>query len=189
MKYRKFIFQCRNKYKNGEKCETPKLEEAQINKIFVYATNKLIQDKDEIIDNVRMLLDILDDTSELETELERVNELISTYIKKTETLIEDHARNKITADEYKQKYDSLKRKYDEAVAKAETYDEQIRSQNSRLYRTKEFIEVLEESNDLITDFSTALWCSLLDEIIVYEDHVIVRFRGGIDIEVSEEDYV
>lgn len=75
------------------------------------------------------------------------------------------------------------------VAKAEYLDEQIRSQNSRLYRTKEFIEVLKESDELITDFSTALWCSLLDEIIVYEDHVIVRFRGGIDIEVREEEYI
>ena len=67
-------------------------------------------------------------------------------------------------------------------------DEQIRNQNSRLYRTKEFIEVLEESNELIIDFSTALWCSLLEEIIVYEDYVTVKFRGGIDIEVREEEY-
>lgn len=189
MKYRKFIYQCGSKYKNDEKCRTPKLEEAQIQKIFIYAANQLIQDKDEIIGNVRMLLEILDDTSALETELEKVNELISTYINKTEILIEEHARNKITADEYKQKYDSVKQKYDEAVAKAESLDEQIRNQNSRLYRTKEFIEVLEESNELITDFSTALWCSLLEEIIVYEDYVTVKFRSGIDIEVNEEEYL
>lgn len=106
-----------------------------------------------------------------------------------ETLIEEHARNKVTADEYKQKYDSIKRKYDEAVVKAESLDEQIRNQNSRLYRTKEFIEILEETDNFITDFGTALWCSLLEEIVVYEDYVTVRFRGGIDIDVKDEEYI
>ena len=186
MKYRKFIYQCGSKYKNEVRCSTPKLEEAQIQKIFICAANQLLQDKDEIIDNIRMLLEILDDTSGLEAELEKVNELISSYIKKTEVLIEDHARNNITSDEYKKKYDSLKCKYDEAVAKAETLDEQIRSQNSKLYRTKEFIEILEETDELITDFSTALWCSLLEEIVVYEDYITVKFRGGVDIIVREE---
>ncbi|HER5039024.1 TPA: zinc ribbon domain-containing protein, partial [Streptococcus pyogenes] len=57
-KYRRVIYQCNEKYKGEKKCTTPHVTENEIKDWFVSVINKVISNKDEIIQNLEMLLDV-----------------------------------------------------------------------------------------------------------------------------------
>ena len=53
-KYRRIVWQCNHKYKE-KKCPSPHVTEEQIKEAFISAANKLIADRDEIIESPRTL--------------------------------------------------------------------------------------------------------------------------------------
>lgn len=54
-KYRRVIWQCNHKFQNGEKCTTPHLYEEHIKDKFILAMNRILKNKDEIIENCLLL--------------------------------------------------------------------------------------------------------------------------------------
>lgn len=66
-KYRKVIWRCNHKY-GGEKCSTPHLTDDEIKAAFVSAANRVLADKDTVIETFRLIRDSVFDTSALEQE-------------------------------------------------------------------------------------------------------------------------
>ena len=54
-KYRKIVYQCNHKFSGDEKCHSPHVSEAEVKCWFVIAVNKLLLEKDEIIQNVEQV--------------------------------------------------------------------------------------------------------------------------------------
>ena len=55
-KYRRVIWQCNKKFKNGDKCTTPHLYEDYIKESFVTAMNKILANRNEIIRNCMFMV-------------------------------------------------------------------------------------------------------------------------------------
>ncbi len=54
-KYRRVIWRCNHKYSDGHKCSTPHITEEEIKSIFLKALNKLLEDKESIIEDLTLL--------------------------------------------------------------------------------------------------------------------------------------
>lgn len=54
-KYRRIIWQCNSKFKGGSRCVTPHFTEEQLKENFILAMNRVLESKDEIIENCLIL--------------------------------------------------------------------------------------------------------------------------------------
>ena len=54
-KYRRVIWQCNNKFKGDHKCETPHLDEKTIKARFIAAFNAILDSKDNILEDCRLM--------------------------------------------------------------------------------------------------------------------------------------
>ena len=68
MKNSRVKFQCNNKFKGADKFKTSHITEDDINNLFVAAVNKLISNKDEIIENFEIIKYTIFDDTALEAE-------------------------------------------------------------------------------------------------------------------------
>ena len=66
-KYRRIIYRCNNKY-DGQKCRTPHVTEEEIKAAFVTAFNRLVTERDEIIESARLVRQTLCETTALTEE-------------------------------------------------------------------------------------------------------------------------
>lgn len=68
-KYKRTIYQCNAKYKGEHKCQTPHVTEEEIKVWFLSAINQLLSNREEIITNTELLIDMAKDTSPLENKI------------------------------------------------------------------------------------------------------------------------
>ena len=177
--YRRKIYRCNDKFKKH--CKTPHLTEDEIKEIFVRAVNKLISNKDIILDNIRMLRDGISDTSSLENEKEQLGKEIAELTERVQRLIEENARVPLNQETYNREYRNLVARYDECKAKYDKAQDEIRRRKARGEQIDKFIRDISDQN-LIQSFDKTLWCSLMDFITVYsKDDIRVTFKDGTEI--------
>ena len=75
-KYRRVIWQCNSKFKGERKCETPHLDEETIKAGFVVALNAIIDSKDSILEDCRLMQTTLTDCTGIDAEIESLLEEI-----------------------------------------------------------------------------------------------------------------
>lgn len=88
-KYKRTIWRCNNKYKNKEPCKTPHLYEEEIKKAFIDSVNKLVVNKGNIIEDLKLLEDTFD-TSSLNKELQISVDKMNYTKENIEKLIEEN---------------------------------------------------------------------------------------------------
>lgn len=79
-KYRRTIWQCNHKYKNGTGCKTPHLYEAAIQQAFVDAFNSLISNKDEILQAHADIIEAMTDTADFDRELVKLQSELAVVV-------------------------------------------------------------------------------------------------------------
>lgn len=179
-KYRKVIFQCNEKFKNG--CHTPTISEDEIKDLFVLAAGKLLDNKEKIISNIKVLLDCVDDLSEkirqAETVVEQKLEEIQRYVAYNSQVALDQA-------EYQKNYEALVGKYEEAKGEYDKLQEVAAKKSNRRQELIKFIATLEQADQVIS-FEPGLWTLLVDHVTVYrKDDVRFTFKDGTKIKVGE----
>ena len=68
-KYRRVIWQCNGKFNGEHKCETPHLYKENIKARFVAALNAVIDSKDNILEDCRLMQTTLTDCTSIDTEI------------------------------------------------------------------------------------------------------------------------
>ena len=178
-KYRKTIYRCNNKFKHH--CQTPHLTEADIQQIFLRAVNKLITEKQEIIENIRDLQQTLCQTGDLEKAQAQHEADMKMLAGLTEQCIAENARIAQDQSAYQKRYDDLARRYDEAKKAYEDTVTAIKRRKTRAKQLDAFIHTL-EGQEPVKVFDETLWSSLVDCITVYgEGDVRVTFKDGTEI--------
>jgi len=182
-KYRRMIWQCNHKFNKDEQCKTPHLDEETIKTFFISAVNKLLSDKEEILENFELLKDTVFNITSLEneqTELQSEIEVVAEMIQKA---ISDNAHFALDQEEYQERYNGLVDRFDLAKARHTAVSEEITDKQIRLSTMNDFLNTLRKQEDLITEFDVELWCSLVDYGTVY-DKEDVRFtlKDGTEIQ-------
>lgn len=146
------------------------------------AVNKLLADKNEIINNFESIKNILYDTSSSKTEqaeLQREMEIVAEMIQQC---IYENANVALDQTEYQNRYDSLVQRFESAKLNLEIVTEQIKRKTASLKTIEAFLSDLQKQKELLTDFDPLLWHSLVDFVSVYEkDDVRFTFKNGLEI--------
>jgi DNA invertase Pin-like site-specific DNA recombinase len=182
-KYKRTIYQCNQKFKNEEKCDTPHLYEEQIKAAFVTAVNKLLADKDSIIADFQEFKSVLFDTTALDKEQSELQSELAVAAELIQKCIAENARVALDQAEYQKRYDALSERYDKAKARLAEVEELLRQTKSRKEMFESFMKRLGRQDGLLTEFSEGLWTALLDFATVYKDGKITfTFKNGMTFE-------
>lgn len=184
-KYRRIIYQCNNKFRNKTKCSTPHLTEFEIKDYFVKAVNKLITEKDEILENLEMIRNMLCDKTDLIKRKESLEEEINITVEMTQSLVSENARIAQNQDEYAQKYNSFVERYEKQKEEYDAICAAISENDSKYEQLGRFITILKGQKDLIDEFDEALWSGLTEKIVVKsKEEVTIIFKDGTEIKVK-----
>ena len=177
-KYRRVIYRCNEKYNGENRCATPHVTEKEIKQWFVLAVNQVIENKDEIIDNIKVLCSIgslegIDNQiKELETETEILSQMVSRLVMENASTLQDQ-------DEYQSKYRQLSAKYESLVEEIEELEVQKLAKSKRNKDLQDFITGLKQQEGLLTDFDELLWETMIESITITKDSdVEITFKNG-----------
>ena len=113
-KYRRTIWQCNHKYKNGSGCKTPHLYEAAIQQAFVDAFNSLISNKDEILQAHADIIEALTDTADLDREFAKLQGEQDVVVGLMQKCVDENAHAALDQEDYLRRYGTLLERYEAA---------------------------------------------------------------------------
>ena len=183
-KYRCRIYQCNHKYE-GKKCSTPHLREKEIKAAFIEAVNKLLNGKENLLENLMQVKEQICDIAELEVECQRLMEEMQMLSDMVKNHINENARIAQDQKEYQKKYDELVSRYDAAKKKYDDVSVEIQQKRTKEELLDAFSKNLKSRATLLTEFDDGLWGTIVDFMTVYgKNDFGVTFRDGTEIRVG-----
>lgn len=170
-KYRTVIWRCQHKYDNGEPCKTPHVTEDQVKAAFVAEMNRVITNKDQVLSDIRMLIETLTTTCELEEKESAAGKELEAISESMRKLVDDYARALIEQDAYNNQCAELLaqiRALEEQIAEIGEQREQRRTRKREL---DAFYKALKATGPIV-EFDKELWN-------VAVKCVIIRNRSGL----------
>ena len=185
-KYRRVIYRCNKKYaQKGKTCSTQHLTEEEIKEIFVKALSSLVEVKENVITELRSLIDGVCRTEELTEERDKVEQELVVLAERLEKLIRENARVAQDQTAYLKQENEIRARYLEKQGDLAKLEEQITERESKRNTLEAMIQVVYGINGEQVEFDEELWSGLLDHIVVKEDGaIVVIFNGGIEIGVG-----
>ena len=182
-KYRRTIYRCNNKY-DGKKCQTPHVMEEEIKTAFVTAFNRLVTEREEIIESARLVRQTLCDTTALTEEKGRLQQELSVLVEMIENCVRENARIAQNQEEYQRHYEGLVVRYDAAKERFYEVTEAISAKEVQSERLVGIIKLLKAQTDPVAEFDSQLWASMVDYVTVRADNdMTVVFRDGTEVSV------
>ena len=161
------------------------MTEEEIKQIFVKALNSLVEVKENVIAELRSLIDSVCQTEKLVEEHDRVEQELGVLAERLETLIRENARVAQDQTAYLKQENEIRARYLGKQGHLARLDEQIGERESKRKTLETMIQVVCGINEEQVVFDEELWGGLLDHIVVKEDGtVVVVFKGGIEIGVG-----
>ena len=185
-KYRRVIYRCNKKYAHkGKPCSTRHLTEEEIKQIFVKALNCLVEVKENVIAELRSLIDGICQTGKLIEEHDRIEQELTVLAERLELLIRENARVAQNQTAYLKQENEIRARYLDKQQDLEKLDEQIAERERKRNTLEGMIQAVYDINGEQVAFDEELWGGLLDHIVVKEDgQVVVIFKGWIEIGVG-----
>jgi hypothetical protein len=181
-KYRRVVWQCNQKFKNGEKCRTPHLYEDTIKAAFVDALGSLIENKAEIVGAYRDIIESLTDTTTLNAESVKLRSECEVVLELIRKCVEDNARDVLDQREYQEHYDALAARYDSAKKQLENMEERRADRYARRVQLTRFIDLLNQQDNVITEFDEELWNAAVESVTVNSDNSLsFKFKDGMEV--------
>ena len=181
-KYRKVIYRCNKKYKDGHKCQTPHITEEELKTKFIKAANELFSEKKEMLTNTKIMMEMVCDTEELEKEQTGLIDDLNIITEQIEKAIAENSRVALDQTEYEERYSKLAKRYETTKAKYDETAGQIERKKAQRELFKGFIRTLENTGDVIEEFEAGLWSSLVQEVVVQPGGELkFVFKNGAEI--------
>ena len=166
-------------------CSTKHLTEEEIKQIFVKALNSLVEVKENVIAELRSLIDSVCQMEELTEEHDRTEQKLVVLAERLETLIRENARVAQDQTAYLKQENEIRARYLEKQGALEKLDEQITERERKRNTLEGMIQVMCGINGEQIAFDEDIWGGVLDHIVVKGDgQVVVVFKGGIEIGVG-----
>ncbi len=188
-KYRRIVWQFKAKLKKEVKCEAPLLYKENIEKIFVGSFNKLLKNKDEIIETSKEFIKKIDDTESLETEKARLCGESRLLYNKIQNYIDKNATETLNQNEYREHYNTLSSEHEKIKQKIEKIDTKLKNKRAKVISIENFLNEMLAKENLIDTFDEKLFTGVVDKIIVksYTKAAIV-FKNGQEIPLNLAEY-
>lgn len=182
-KYRRVIWQCGHKFKNGEKCTTPHLHEENIKAAFLVVMERLVQNRAEILVTLEQALAILADTRDIDRKIERSVKKEQEVAQLMRSEVEQNAR--VVQDQvvYNERYSELTERYNAAHAEVVRLTEAKADRQGRMLKLTAFLETLRDKDSLVPELNDGLWNAVVQDVTVRADGTMTfRLRDGSEME-------
>lgn len=164
------------------KCETPHLDEETIKARFVTALNAIIESKDNILEDCRLMQATLTDCTGIDTEIESLLEEIDVVTELTKRCIAENSQTAQNQEEYAARYNGFVERYEKAKAQLEQLRTTKAEREAQAEAIGAFMFEVQEL-DALTEFDEKLWLTIIDTITVHADgRMTFRFQDGTEIE-------
>ena len=147
--------------------------------------NSLVGVKENVIAELRSLIDSVCQTEKLVEEHDRAEQELRILAERLESLIRENARVAQDQTAYLKQENEIRARYLEKQGYLEQLDVQIAERERKRNTLEDMIQVVCGINGEQVAFDEELWGGLLNHIVVKEDGaVVVIFKGGIEIGVD-----
>lgn len=181
-KYRRTIWQCNHKYKSGEHCKTPHLYEAALQQAFVDAFNSLISNKDEILKAHADIIKAMTDTADLDSKFAKLQGEQVVVVGLMQNCVEENAHTALDQEDYLRRYGALLERYETVKSGLARISDQRQERGVKRGSVLRFLEKLEGSDTLLTEFDEGLWFATVERVIVHSEQVITfTFKNGAEL--------
>ena len=145
----------------------------------------MVEVKENVIAELRALIDSVWQTEELLEERDSVEQELAALAERLENLIRENARVAQDQTAYLKQENEIRAIYMEKQGYMEKLNEQIAEREGKRKILEGMIRVVCGINGEQTEFDEDLWGGLLNHIVVKKDgQVVVVFKGGIEIGVG-----
>ncbi len=177
---RRIVYRCDDKYKGDHKCGTPHLTEEQIKEGFISAFNRLMVDRDRILEDCRMAQSLLCDTQEIDTELARLRQELEVVAELSRKAIHRNAHSPNSQET--SVHQGYLERYEQARVRIETLEQEKLKRTTKSKTIGRFIRSISGTSELLTQFDEALWTAVVDSVTVMRDGgMAFRFKNGANI--------
>ncbi|MCL1882238.1 MAG: recombinase family protein [Defluviitaleaceae bacterium] len=180
-KYKRTIWQCGEKYKIKGKCpcQTPHLNEATVQQIFVRVFNQVYQNKARIIADHTEIIKALTDTSTADHESDALREECRVVAEMIQQCVNENARIAQDQTEYQKRYAALHDRYDAAKTQLDKIASDRQERATKREIILRFLADLEQQNGTLTEFDEQLWYATVESITVHsESNIAITFKNG-----------
>lgn len=184
-KYRRTIWQCNNKFKNKERCQTPHLYEDKIKEAFLEAFNSLIENRDELLQGYREIINALTDTVGLDREYEKFQSESEVVVEMLRKCVDENANSALDQQEYTQRYNALVQRYESAKHGLENINNKRLERSAKSESIEMFMQRLEQNDKLLVGFDEDIWNAVIEKVVVKSEHEMTFiFKDGLEVEGS-----
>ena len=186
-KYRRVVYQCNRKFdKKHPKCQTPVITEDKIKSMFINAYNQAMVSKEQLISDTNDLIALLTDTAELDrkiaklqAELDVIRELVGKMVRENSIRAQNQA-------EYEAKYNELTQRYEKTNDELSGCMEERNYRKGQILKLQTFIDNILKSQEILTEWDSAVWNILVSSGIVHKDGSIsFKFNNGTEITIEK----
>lgn len=181
-KYRRTIWQCNAKFKNGERCRTPHFDEETIKARFITAFNTLLESRASLLDDCRLMQTELTDCSAIDAELSELYQEMDVVSELTKKSVEQNSQSAQSQEEYIARYNTLVKRYDAAKTKTEALQRKRTDRMAQADAMGGFMFELSEQDEVLTEFDDKLWLATIEKATAYHDgRLVFTFKNSLDI--------
>ena len=141
-----------------------------------------MQEKDRILEDINDVIQLLSDTSELDTklvELQNKMEVISGLVDK---MIKENTRTTQDQVEFNRRYDELSTQYESEKNALDKALEKRAYKQSQEIKMKAYLEEIKKADNYLPEWSNDLWMLMVEKAIVNRDKTITfKFTSGTEI--------
>lgn len=184
-KYRSVKYRCNRKYGNEHVCQTPFVTEEDVKSKFILAYNEFIGNRDQLIGDCEEMIQVLDNTSDLEAKLAALNQKAEDIIVLVKNLIDQNSTEALDQDEFQRKYDSYDEEHRRIIDEIEAVGLEIEKKNAQAKYLQAFVNDLSSRPNVLEAYDEDVWSYLVDKAIVNRDRSITfLFRNGKEIKIN-----
>lgn len=153
--------------------------------MFLKAYNQLMGSREQIIQACEVIRSVVADFTELDAEIEALNEEIQVVAGLVSQCIKENATSQQSQEEYNKKYNRLVKRYEKAVNRLKKANAEKESRTDRDRDIRIFTAEIEKQPLVLETWDERLWISLLDSATVHADgRITFRFKDGTEIEIQ-----
>lgn len=183
-KYRRVIWRCNHKFNGVCKCSTPHLYEDVIKEKFLSACNQLFENRDEVLENCRMMQNLLTDCTEIDEKQQAVLQETEVVSELTRKYIMENSQTAQNQDEYNTHYNALVERYEKLQKKSLSLQKQKEERLAKRDLIGGFILKLSKCKELLTEFDEQFWIAAVDKVTVFQDgRLLFAFKDGTEIKI------
>ena len=185
--YRRVIYQCNFKFndKNPHKCQTPHLSEEEIISKFLLAYNKVMTNKDEMIENLSGVVELLSDSSTLDEKIEEAKTELDVVEAMVKALMDKRAKtDELSEEAFTKQYESLDSRYKKATDKINNIIKEKNIRRGKKEKMSAILESLRNEPSTLLKWDKRIWILLVEKAIIHKDKTITfKFYCGAEVRV------